>query len=396
MHSLSERTVIAVVAAIQFVHITDFMMVAPLGPDFALALGVPTSDIGLVAGSYTVAAAVSALASAFFLDRFDRRIAVALTMLGLGLGTFAAAFAWDLSSLIGARLIAGFFSGPATAAAMSIIMDIIPPPRRGRAMGAVMGAFSLAAVLGVPLGLELSRWGGWQMPFYVVAALAVVVTAAMWYVLPPMTAHMQAGARPRLSWGRLFGRGDALTAYAMTAVAMIAAFMVIPNIAAFVQFNLGYPRADISLLYLVGGIVSFFTMRLAGHMSDRVGVVPVGIAATGLLLTVLYFGFFEAHPVMPVMAIFVLFMAAMSIRNVASQTITSMVPAPHERAGFMAMKGAVQHLSAGIGAVLAARLMHAQTDGSLVGMPQVAMVAMVLSAVVPFLLWRLSYYVRRS
>jgi hypothetical protein len=32
-------------------------------------------------------------------------------------------------------------------------------------MGAVMGAFSLASVLGVPASLELARLGGWRFPF---------------------------------------------------------------------------------------------------------------------------------------------------------------------------------------------------------------------------------------
>ena len=53
----SERMVVLLVAAVQFVNILDFMMVMPLGPDFAAALGIPTSHIGMIGGSYTLAAA---------------------------------------------------------------------------------------------------------------------------------------------------------------------------------------------------------------------------------------------------------------------------------------------------------------------------------------------------
>jgi predicted MFS family arabinose efflux permease len=57
------------------------MMVSPLGQDFAQALRFPASSIGMVVGAYTAAAFVSGLAGALFLDRFDRRSALAVCMM---------------------------------------------------------------------------------------------------------------------------------------------------------------------------------------------------------------------------------------------------------------------------------------------------------------------------
>ena len=63
----SERTIVFCVAAVQFVNILDFMIVMPLGPDFAKALGIPLSHLGYVGGAYTAAACVSGLVGALFL-----------------------------------------------------------------------------------------------------------------------------------------------------------------------------------------------------------------------------------------------------------------------------------------------------------------------------------------
>src|SRR6187551_468220 len=82
-----ERRIIFLVGAIQFVNVLDFMMVMPLGPDFAAALSIDTSHIGLVGGAYTASAAVAGMVGSLFLDRFDRRRALACAMLGLALGT---------------------------------------------------------------------------------------------------------------------------------------------------------------------------------------------------------------------------------------------------------------------------------------------------------------------
>ncbi|HET9551446.1 MAG TPA: hypothetical protein VFP50_00620 [Anaeromyxobacteraceae bacterium] len=60
----SERTLLFLVGAVQFVNVLDFMMVMPLGPDFAQGLGIPASRLGLVGGAYTGAAAVAGLLAA--------------------------------------------------------------------------------------------------------------------------------------------------------------------------------------------------------------------------------------------------------------------------------------------------------------------------------------------
>ena len=52
----SETAIVALVAAVQFVNILDFLMVMPMGPDFAVALGIPSSKLGYIGGSYTAAA----------------------------------------------------------------------------------------------------------------------------------------------------------------------------------------------------------------------------------------------------------------------------------------------------------------------------------------------------
>jgi MFS family permease len=57
-------------------------------------------------------------------------------------------------------------------------------------MGAVMGAFSVASVVGVPLSLQLSVWSGWRLPFLVVGGLGLVVTAAVAASLPSLRAHL--------------------------------------------------------------------------------------------------------------------------------------------------------------------------------------------------------------
>lgn len=383
----SERAVVFCVGAVQFVNILDFMIVMPLGPDFSTALGIPLSKIGYVGGSYTAAASISGFAGAFFLDRFDRRSALTVCFLGLVLGTLGGAFATGLGTLMLARVVAGAFGGPATSLAYSIVADVIPASRRGRAMSAVMGAFSVASILGVPAGLELARRGGWRLPFIAVAVLGALIGTYAHAALPPMFGHLANVKR------RPFGRdllqllrGDVLLSLLMTTFVMGSSFVIIPVLAPYMIYNLGYPRAQLGTLYLVGGVVSFAAMRGVGLLVDRVGSAGVATFGTLFVSAVVYLGFARVPPLLPVMAMFVLMMLGMAFRNVAYNTLATKVPEPEERARFSSIQSAVQHLASAAGAFASAQLLTELPDHSLLGVQTTALASILLSfALVPFL-----------
>jgi predicted MFS family arabinose efflux permease len=383
----SERTLLFLVGAVQFVNILDFMMVMPLGPDFAAGLGIPASQLGLVGGAYTFSAAIAGVAAAGFLDRFDRRRALAVAMLGLVCATAAGGLATGFGTMMAARVAAGAFGGPATSLSLSIVADAVPVERRGKALGAVMGAFSVASVLGVPAGLELARQGGWRFPFFAVAALGLVVAGSGLLLMPPMRGHL---ARPRAAAGLpasgLFRQRTAILSLASTATSMMSGFAVIPNIAAHLQFDLGYPRERLGGLYMAGGAVSFLVLRLAGRWVDRAGAPRVAAAGTAIFITVLMVAFAFPAAGLPVMVAFVAFMIGNALRNVSLSALSSRVPGPAERARFMSAQSAVQHLASAVGAGISTQLLSVEAGGRLGGMRTLAFFSATVALGLPFLL----------
>ena len=396
----SERLIVFLVGAIQFVNIVDFMMVMPLGPYYAEALGISTAHLGLVAGSYTAAAAVAGLVAARFLDRFDRRKALGVALLGLVMGTAAGALAQGLGTLVLARAIAGAFGGPATSISLSIIADTVPPARRGRAMGAVMGAFSVASVLGVPFGLRLAIGGGWRLPFLVVAAMGLVVVVLALLKMPPLRGHLAAaraaGTRggPKLSL--LLRDSTIRLALAMNGLVMLTAFLVVPNIAPHLLQNLDFPRDRLDLGYMAGGAASFLIMRIAGHAIDRHGPARVSAVGTALMIGVLYFEFIAPGTIGfgGVLVGFVLFMGGMSIRNVSMSSLSTRVPRGDQRAGYMSLQSTAQHVSSATGAFVSSRLLHEAPGGRLQGIATVSVVSAVLALGLPPMLAAIGRRVR--
>jgi predicted MFS family arabinose efflux permease len=390
----AERSTVRLIAAIQFINILDFMMVMPLGGDFAKGLGISTQMIGLIGGSYTFAAFFAGLAGALFLDRLDRRKALAIAMTGLVISTGLGGLALGLKTLMAARLMAGLFGGPATSLSIAIIADQVAVERRGRAMGTVGSAFSVAAVLGVPIGLKLAEMGSWRMPFFAVAGLGLVTVFGVVRVMPAMRGHL-AGLPPfnlheRIKFlGSLLRRKTTLIAYSATSLMLMGSFLLVPNVSAYVQFNLGYPRDQLAWLYALGGGCAFFSQRLVGKLVDRVGSARVGFGLAIILCAIDFALYVDYNPVLPVLILFAAYITVNSARYVATSAAISKVPGPDERAGFMSMNAAVQNFGSSTAAYISSLILVARPDGSLLHMPRVGILAMIVIMIVPFLLYAL-------
>ncbi len=378
--------IIVFATLVQFIRIASFMVVIPLGPDLVIALDMAPPQVGWIGGSYTLAAAVTGLASAQFLDRFDRRDATAFVVMGLALALGAAALAADFAQLLAAYLVAGAFGGLATALSLAMVIDAVPAHQRGRAMGQVMGAFSAAAVIAVPISLELAHRLTWHAPFVALFAMGAAISVAVRLGLPPLRAHLDHKPTP-VSLMALLQPPAALLAYLSTAVTTLAVFLLVPNAATFFQFNLQFPREQISYLYLAGGIASFFVMRLGGIWTDRLGAVPVGAASSLLMAGVMYGLFiYDAPAAGLLVGLFAAFMVTSSLRFVVIGAASAAVPQPHERAGFSAVNTAVQQLSCSVGAFAGAAWLTATPDGQLVGMDSLTVAAMLCTLSLPLCL----------
>jgi predicted MFS family arabinose efflux permease len=391
----TERRVVWTVALVQLMNVLDFMIVMPLGDDFSKALHIPQADVGYVAGAYTAAAFISGVIGAKFLDRFCRKRVLVVAMCGLAIGTMMGGLAVGLGSLIAARVVAGLFGGPATATSLAIVADVVPVERRGRAMAVVMAGFTVASVVGLPLGLVLARHGSWRTPFFVIAGLVVVTLVFVAWSMPTLTGHMDRKARhtPALEMLR---RPEIALGLATTGCVMFSVFSIVPHIPVYLINNLGFPRERYELLYLAGGVVGFGVLQFSGRWVDRHGSLPVITAGTVVALAALATGFLREPPFVPVVVSFVLFMASGSLRGVAQSTLATRLPAPNERAQFMSLQSAVQHAAATLGSFATASLMESDPVTKRVSpMWVVAIVAMVAAAAAPVCLAATERVLRR-
>ena len=159
---------------------------------------------------------------------------------------------------------------------MAIVGDIVPPQRRASGMGVIMTAFAAAAALGVPFGLFLAQKFRWEMPFFLVAGMGVIVWLLIYVTLPPIRAHLNdTPVHHFTAFFELLRDANAGRALLFMSALVMGHFAVIPLLAPYLVSNLRLPEDKLFLVYLVGGICSACTAPFFGRLADRLGRLRV-------------------------------------------------------------------------------------------------------------------------
>ena len=388
-----QKTVVAMLAFLQFAVILDFMLMAPLGALIMPALKIEPRQFGLVVSAYAFSAAASGLLTAGFADRFDRKKLLLFFYAGFIVGTLWCGLAQTFEVLLVARVVTGLFGGVIGSVVMAIATDLFPSQMRGRVMGLIQTAFAASQVLGIPIGIYLSNRWNWQVPFLAMAALGVVGGLAVAWRMRPVAAHLSL-PQERSPWMHLLRTLTVprhLLAFATIALLTTGGFMLMPFSSAYVVSNLGIDLHSLPTVYLITGLCTIFVGPTVGRASDAFGKFPVFALGTALSITMVLV-YTRLGPVsLPVLVVInaVMFVGIFS-RMIPFQALASSVPSPAQRGAFNAISASIQQLSGGLASVVAGHIVTLAGDGKLQHFDTVGHIVVATSLVSFALLWRLS------
>ncbi len=381
-----ERTILFLLAALNFTHILDFMIMMPLGNYLMPYFKITPQQFSLLVASYTIAASISGFCAAFFIDGFDRKKVLLFAYIGFLSATMACGFAPTYSVLLIARLIAGVFGGLIGAQVISIVSDLFIYERRGRAMGAVMSAFAIASTIGIPVALYISNLISWHAPFITIATLGFFLLPFLIKFIPKMAGHLQPGAKPKISadgFRNVFSDWRHVKALLFTGFVMFGHFIIVPFINPFLEFNLGYSKKITPLIYLVGGIAAFISANWLGRISDRVGKMKIFTVCLLLSLPmVLTITNLTPIPYPIVLVLFAAWFTVATGRGVTSQAMVSNVVDPAYRGSFQNFNSSLQQAGTGLASLLAGFIVTENGGGKIgnyAGLGIISVVALLIS-----------------
>ncbi|MEU4659988.1 MFS transporter [Streptomyces sp. NPDC023723] len=246
------------------------------------SLRVPRAAVGLLVTGYGLAVAAGSVPLAHAVRAVPRRHVLTGLLAALVASALIAAAARSYWPLLGARLLTALAQALFWAVTGPVAVGLCAPEARGRVLGALSVAGSLALVLGVPAGTWLGRASGWRLPVALLAVLGLVSLVTVALALPasrPAEEPAAYGAAPDVRRFR--------TVVAAGALAATGAFAGYTYLVVFLGEVSGFAPGAVGVLLVVFGGACLAGAGVAGALLDRfargVPVAAVATQAVGLL-----------------------------------------------------------------------------------------------------------------
>lgn len=189
---------LAVLIAVGFVDMLGFMLVLPLLPFYALNMHATAVEVGVIIAAFSIAQLLSAPIWGRVSDRYGRRPALLVGLLGSGIAFVVFGFANSLWLLFLSRFIQGA-GGGTTGVAQAYVADTVRPADRARALGWLSSASQAGVIVGPMIGLGAVKLGS-EVPGLLAAGLCAINIFFAWRWLPESKAETPSQASRRKVW----------------------------------------------------------------------------------------------------------------------------------------------------------------------------------------------------
>lgn len=264
--------VVILIASSFMLGMSEFIVVGIL-PDIAADLKISEVTVGNLVSLFAfVYAPVTPLGSALS-ARFPR-FAAHLTLIGIFLaGNILCAFAPNYAVLVVARIMIALVSGTLVAVAMTYAPDVTTDRFRTKFIAWVFSGFSIASVVGVPVGTWVANTFGWRWAFHMINVLTIVLIIGMVMVLPRNSHIVKIGFLPQF---RLFFDRRIQLGVLDVVCGAAASYVFYTYLTPIMRDEVHVPEQYLSVGLVIFGAACLWSNLYGGKLADRGrGVEPL-------------------------------------------------------------------------------------------------------------------------
>lgn len=264
--------VLILIASSFMLGMSEFIVVGIL-PDIAADLKISEVTVGNLVSLFAfVYAPVTPLGSALS-ARFPR-FATHLTLIGIFLaGNLLCAFAPNYAVLVVARIMIALVSGTLVAVAMTYVPDVTTDRFRTKFIAWVFSGFSIASVVGVPVGTWVANTFGWRWAFHMINVLTIMLIVGMVVALPRNSHIVKIGFLPQF---RLFFDRRIQLGVLDVVCGAAASYVFYTYLTPIMRDEVHVPEQYLSVGLVIFGAACLWSNLYGGKLADRGrGVEPL-------------------------------------------------------------------------------------------------------------------------
>ncbi|MGE8205495.1 MFS transporter [Heyndrickxia sp. NPDC080065] len=325
----------------------DAYVIAGLLPEISEAFNINDSQAGQVVSVFTLCYALAApIFAALLAGKSIRKILViALAIFSIANG--ASALVPNFPLLLITRGIAGIGAGLFSPLASVAASSLVSEQKRGRALGLILGGMSMGTVVGVPLGLMIAKYTGWQGTFWSVALIGFIGMIGVAISFPNFSTKAPPSLRQRLV---MMTNKHVLAIISITFLASIASLGLYTYIASILQNVKGVNHiTPYFWAWGIGGIVGSFSIGTLIDRTRRPAILLAGILVI-LSLAMLSLPFTLRFPILMFLPIFL--WGAMGWASQAPQQLALLHSQPNHGEAAVALNSSANYLGSAVGSAV--------------------------------------------
>ncbi|KRL93395.1 MFS transporter [Levilactobacillus hammesii] len=246
----------------------EFIVVGVIS-DISQSLKVSVATVGYLVTIFATTFAVSTPFITVLTNRFSRYKTLMVLMGIFLVGNTLSGFATSYGMLLLARMMTAIVAGAIESFIIAFANDIAPHDKRAVLIAWISAGFSIASVIGVPIGVAISTADSWHTAFHVISIITLVTYVLLAWLLPRHVPQTKGGVKDQLVFltDRRVYLGIAVNLF--MAATMYAYYTYIRPL---ITTSMGFSLTSLNWLLFVLGIMSIISNRLSGTLAERNGL----------------------------------------------------------------------------------------------------------------------------
>jgi len=248
--------------------------------EISASLSVTAATAGQLITAAAAVMCIGAPLLAAAVAGWDRRQLLALTLLWYAIGHVLCALMPTFGTLLPVRMLTVIAPAIFTPQAAACAGLLVPPEHRGRAVTFVFLGWSMASVLGLPIGALIGGHLGWRMAFAAIAALSVASATSVWLTLPN---GIRPAALTAAAWSRVLRSPVLMGIVSVTALQGAGQFVLFSYFGPILKQSFGADATTLSVMWALFGACGLVGNMVVSRFIDRVGAGRMVLVTTVLI-----------------------------------------------------------------------------------------------------------------
>ena len=246
----------------------EYMIVGVL-PDIAHEYHDSLSRLGLLVTVFALIYAVFTPIITSLANRWRRHHVLLWLMVIFLVGNTWSALATNFTSLLLSRILTATVAGAIISLVLVMASFVAPREKRASLVSWVFAGFSIASVIGIPIGTIISTTFSWHDSFWMVTVITVLAFAFLLWLVPKDTPQVKSSLGKQFV---LFKDSRVILGVIFVVSICAADYTIYTYIRPLITNEMGFNNTWLNWLLFAMGVFFIFGNKFGGVLADRGGV----------------------------------------------------------------------------------------------------------------------------